>query len=391
MLEMRAADTLQHQTGTVLLPVSGQNVTIEAWKPAGSASTSRRRSPASATCCPRTRTATAPMLTATASSPSSTARGGMEYEGGTTTSAGALAHETFHSWYARGIKPASQADGWWDEGLPTFMTTGPTTPLPFDFADPPVLLCSRDPWQRHTRGKRLLRRLALLAGHGVTDGRAHAQRAHGRAVSDPQGRPAVVHAMLEEFLLCSRSGNPAVVDAFHRFVYGLANPSPAPDLWLRDEAGRPRRRPLGRRVLGLARPVDPHADDGGTTHQSPEHGQDNWFHARVRNKFRRRRRAALRRSPSMRAASPAPSSCFLPTSCPASLRKVGVRPGAGRDPHRQGPLAARAGTGRRDAHLPARLGRGPRRRDAAPAVTYGSTTTSRRRTSPSSTSPPTGS
>jgi hypothetical protein len=32
--------------------------------------------------------------------------GGMEYEGRTTTSAPALLHETFHSWFARGIKPS---------------------------------------------------------------------------------------------------------------------------------------------------------------------------------------------------------------------------------------------------------------------------------------------
>jgi hypothetical protein len=76
--------------------------------------------------------------------------GGMEYEGGTTTSPGALLHETFHSWFARGVKPASQADGWWDEGFTSFHDDGADDAIPFDFSDPPVLLCSRDPWQRHT-------------------------------------------------------------------------------------------------------------------------------------------------------------------------------------------------------------------------------------------------
>src|SRR5262249_39931346 len=37
LLEVRSADTLVQQTGTVLLPVSGKNVTIEAWRPASSA------------------------------------------------------------------------------------------------------------------------------------------------------------------------------------------------------------------------------------------------------------------------------------------------------------------------------------------------------------------
>jgi hypothetical protein len=86
--------------------------------------------------------------------------------------------------------------------------------------------------------------------------------------------------MIEEFLLC-RTGNPKIVDAFHRFVYGFSDPiSPPelringasflsggwqgpfwdpPDLWVRNE------------------------DDGGTQHQSPKHGKDNWLHVRVKN------------------------------------------------------------------------------------------------------------
>lgn len=32
MLEVRASDTLNQQTDTVILPVSGKTVTIEAWK-----------------------------------------------------------------------------------------------------------------------------------------------------------------------------------------------------------------------------------------------------------------------------------------------------------------------------------------------------------------------
>ena len=46
----------------------------------------------------------------------------MEYEGGTTTGTGALRHETFHSWWARGLKPA---------GPPTFAYYDPPWTLPF--------------------------------------------------------------------------------------------------------------------------------------------------------------------------------------------------------------------------------------------------------------------
>ena len=94
--------------------------------------------------------------------------GGMEYEGGTTTSTGALPHETFHSWYARGIKPASQADGWWDEGWTNFHDDGADDPLPFDFGDPPVLLVLARPLAAQHARQRLLRRFALLAGHGLS-------------------------------------------------------------------------------------------------------------------------------------------------------------------------------------------------------------------------------
>ena len=80
------------------------------------------------------------------------AGGGMEYNGATTTSGGALAHETFHSWFARGVTPSSQADGWWDEGFTTFRDSGADDPLPFDFADDPVVLCSRLPFQPKTAG-----------------------------------------------------------------------------------------------------------------------------------------------------------------------------------------------------------------------------------------------
>jgi hypothetical protein len=103
----------------------------------------------------------------------------------------------------------------------------------------------------------------------------------GSLYSQYRGNP-VSTQMIEEFLL-TRSGAPRVVEAFHRFVYGLANPSPAPDLWLKDDPAH-----TGADAWGGAFWDSPdlwirNADDAGTAHQEPEHGQDNWFHARVRN------------------------------------------------------------------------------------------------------------
>ena len=94
----------------------------------------------------------------------------MEYDGGTTTGTGALRHETFHSWFARGLKAASQPDAWWDEAWTVYNDNGAAGSLPFDFTDPPVTLCTRNPWARITAsgaysdGERFFRGLASIVG-----------------------------------------------------------------------------------------------------------------------------------------------------------------------------------------------------------------------------------
>jgi hypothetical protein len=284
LLEVRAADTLQQQTGTVALPVSGKTVTIEAWKPAGSpidlgAQIDLIRN----------------LLTANENDYGSYLHnerfvaffngGGMEYEGGTTTSDSTrvLAHETFHSWYARGIKPASQADGWWDEAFTSFHDDGANDTIPFDFTKPPIVLCSRDPWQRHTPRNSYTDGSDFWKGMASLVGVANLNSLMGDLYDAYKGNSPVSTAMIEETLL-SRSGNAQVVSAFHRFVYGLTDPSAAPDLWIKDEPDH-----TGADEWGGAFWDSPdlwirNQDDGGTEHQSPEYGQDNWFHARVRNK-----------------------------------------------------------------------------------------------------------
>ena len=206
----------------------------------------------------------------------------MEYEGGTTTSTGALLHETFHSWYARGIKPAAQADGWWDEGFTSFHDAGADDALPFDFTAAPVLLCSRDPWQRNTPNNSYSDGSRFWKGMAAMLGVAQLNTLMKDLYLAQQGNP-VTTAMIEEFLLC-KSGNAQVVDAFHRFVYGLPDPSPASNLWLRDDPSDPGADAWAGTFWDSPDLWIRNADDGGTTHQSPEYGQDNWFHARVRNK-----------------------------------------------------------------------------------------------------------
>jgi hypothetical protein len=96
-----------------------------------------------------------------------------------------------------------------------------------------------------------------------------------------KGNP-VSTRMIEEFLLSS--GEAQVVDAFHRFVYGLSDPSPVPDLWIKDDPAHGGADQWEGTFWDSPDLWVRNADDEGTDHQSPEYGQDNWFHARVRNK-----------------------------------------------------------------------------------------------------------
>jgi hypothetical protein len=159
------------------------------------------------------------------------AGGGMEYAHATTTAPSAMAHELFHSWFARGVTPAAQADGWWDEGLSRFHERG-ATPVPFAFDDEPVELCSRDPFQRVTpvisyaAGSRFFAGVAALIGLDRLDGLLSDLFMARRGAS-------VSTAMLEEHLVAG-SGDLGLVDGFHRFVYGLADPLPTPHVVLTD-------------------------------------------------------------------------------------------------------------------------------------------------------------
>ena len=282
LLEVRAADTVTSVTGSTVLPVSGATVAIEAWKPAGSAVNLPNEIANVAALLAGNEQGYGAYLHGNRFVAFFNGSGGMEYEGGTTSSTGALAHETFHSWFARGVKPAGQADGWWDEGFTVFHDDGADDTLPFDFGDAPVLLCTRDPWQRHTPansyvdGSRFWRGMAALLGVPSLNGFM------AQLYQEYRGRPMST-AMIEEFLL-ARSGNPDIVDAFHRFVYGLQDPAPLPDLWLRDDPAHAGSDFWGGTFWNSPDLWIRNADDGGSAHQSPEFGQDNWFHARARNR-----------------------------------------------------------------------------------------------------------
>ena len=101
---------------------------------------------------------------------------GMEYDGATTASVGALEHEVFHSWFGRGVKPARASDGWIDEAFTTWSTSSRRSELPrfaaekLPLDEDPVTLYPTHPWARHTpteaytQGARLFAGIAHLLG-----------------------------------------------------------------------------------------------------------------------------------------------------------------------------------------------------------------------------------
>ncbi|HET7399949.1 MAG TPA: hypothetical protein VFJ94_15650, partial [Intrasporangium sp.] len=268
LLEIRAADTVSRASHTVMLPGSGTAVKIEAWKANGGPEDLGLALDRISTLLRHNERDYGAFHGDRFVCLFPGADGGMEYNQGATTSWRALPHEVFHSWFARGVTPASQSDGWWDEGFTQFHDHGTDAVQPFDFREPPAQLCPRAPFARrtvrnaYTDGSRFFRGLAAALGPA---GLRHAMRA---VYARYAGRPLST-AQLEAELIAA-TGRPDLVDAFHRFVYGFADPTPSPRLSL---AATP----------GHAAVWVRHADDGGQAPQAPLTGADNWFHARVRN------------------------------------------------------------------------------------------------------------
>lgn len=74
--------------------------------------------------------------------------GSMEYDGATQTAMGAIEHEIMHSWYARGASPRSDADGWIDEAITSWVTDLfplRANPVPYD-VEPTQLRFGQDGW-----------------------------------------------------------------------------------------------------------------------------------------------------------------------------------------------------------------------------------------------------
>jgi hypothetical protein len=281
LVELRPADSLTSLTDSVVLPGSGATVTIEAWKTLTNTANLANQVNSLKNYLAENETAIGPYLHGNRFV-AFIHQGGMEYDGATTTGQAALRHETYHSWWGRGLKPASQPDAWLDEGWTSYQIDSGPVSVPFDFAATPVELCPQNPWVRKTAGlsyssgTTFWRGMAGLAGTTALDALMkdfYAQR---------DGRP-VRTAAVEEFLL-ARMGDPLIVDAFHRFVYGFADPSPAPDVWLRDDFSHSGTEQWAAGSFWNSPDLwVRNSEDDLLSHQNPVAGRDNWIYARVRN------------------------------------------------------------------------------------------------------------
>lgn len=279
LVEVRPSDSVASSSGTVTLPVSGKTVAIDVWKLASSNVNLATQIANIAAYLTANESSTGPYLHGHRFV-AFIHTGGMEYDGGTTTSTGPLRHETFHSWWARGLKPASQPDAWFDEAWTTYYDFGAAGSVPFDFSDPPTTLAPRNPWIRVTAGGSYSDGRRVFDGIAAMIGAANLRSLMSEFYQLHQHGPPVTTEQIEEFLIC-RTGAAALVDGFARFVYGYT--SSGGDLWLRDEVGHAGTEHWSGRFWDSPDLWIRNEDDGGTTHQDPAYGQDNWFHARVRN------------------------------------------------------------------------------------------------------------
>ncbi len=214
---------------------------------------------------------------------SSTSIHSMEYDGGTTSSLSALKHEVYHSWWARGMSPACGDDGWFDEGWTSYNANGPVE-TPFDLTDAPVTLWQNNPFVRKTPNSSYSSGLNFFAGLASELGLSTLLSYMSGIYTDRLDRRYTTPEIEAE--LIRRSGRLDLARYFDRFVYGFGNLSAGatPDVYLRDAFDDTGAVPYSGTFWNSPDVWVRRMDDGGSSHQNPEWGQDNWFYARIRNR-----------------------------------------------------------------------------------------------------------
>jgi hypothetical protein len=143
----------------------------------------------------------------------------MEYDGAVTTLEAALKHEVFHSWFARGLKPATQNDSWIDEGWTVYNTDEKVSLInPFSPSDAPILLSPPDPFNRITPGNSYADGARVFAGLAAELGQENLNSYMSSFYRTNIEIPTTTKT-LENYLI-QQSGNENLGKFFNRFVYG---------------------------------------------------------------------------------------------------------------------------------------------------------------------------
>lgn len=151
----------------------------------------------------------------------------MEYDGATTTAIDALEHELFHSWFARGVKPADQNTGWMDEAWDMVNTSRIPKSWTKEELGSPVQLAIENPWNRTTPGLSYssgAKFFAQLMGRvGVEDFR--------KLMADFYQKYAlqVVSTQTLQDFLVQETGDEGIAAMFSRYVYGKDVAIPSKD------------------------------------------------------------------------------------------------------------------------------------------------------------------
>ncbi len=205
----------------------------------------------------------------------------MEYAAGTTTTLSALKHETFHSWFARGVFPANGQDGWWDEAITSWVDAG-RPEIYLGLSESLSTLCNRNRYSRVTPTAAYSRGASVFSGIAEEVGSSRLKLALQGIFKDYSLQSLSTEILEAE--LISRLGTLRIADYFERYIYGFSR-SLAANLWMRDAQGDPgANHYTGSRFWDSPDIWIRNNDDRGLLHQPPECGQDNWFYAKVHNR-----------------------------------------------------------------------------------------------------------
>lgn len=155
--------------------------------------------------------------------------GGMEYCGATMSGLGSLAHEINHSWFARGVMPASGNAGWMDEAIVSWRDDGYPTASGAPNR-PPVNLSGFSPYERYTtnaaysEGAELISEFDYLFKQNVGQnvGQNDGMKVILKEMYEKWKGQTITTEMFKDFL--EKRNHIDLTQIFDRYVYGKRSP-----------------------------------------------------------------------------------------------------------------------------------------------------------------------